>query len=221
MRFGKGILCALLLAPATAMARDGSGGGGFLDVFYTPQAEIEISDSSGSFTLGDGTGLGFRGRVLLEGGLFLQGEYQANEYDSFEDSSGSFDFKSEASILRGGFGIAAGESPVYGLVEFIKQELEFTDACGFFDPCSFDDTGYGVHVGLQSRGETSQLYAQIGLVDVGDFGNGLEFLVGGAINFSPTTGVFAEYRRTTEEDDSGAEAELSDLRAGLRIGFGG
>lgn len=195
--------------------------GGYLDIFYVPKAEIEFSDPSGSSTLGDGTGFGVRGRAEVEGGLFVQGEYQANEYESFEDSSGSFDFKSEAKMLRGGFGVSASESPLYGLVEFIKQELELTDACPFVQPCSFDDTGYGLHVGLQSRSETSHLYAQVGLVDVGDFGDGIEFLVGGAVNFNPTTAVFAEYRNTTQEDDSGAEAELSDLRAGLRIGFGG
>jgi len=210
------LVCALLLGPAPAMAQ-----GGFVDLFYVPKAEIDISDSSGSFTITDGTGIGLRGRAMLEGGLFLQGEYQANDYDSVEDSSGSFDFRSEAETLRGGVGVAAGESPLYGIVEFIKQELELTDACPFVQPCSFDDTGYGLHVGLQSRSETSHLYAQVGLVDVGDFGDGIEFLVGGAVNFSPTTAVFAEYRNTTQEDDSGAEAELSDLRAGLRVGFGG
>jgi len=215
MRSGMKALCALLLAPASAMAQDG-----FLDLFYVPKAEIELTDSSGSLTFGDGTGFGLRGRAMLEGGLFLQGEFQANEYDSIEDSSGSADFRSETKILRGGFGITAGESPLYGMLEFIKQELELTDACPFVQPCSFDDTGYGVHVGLQSRSETSQLYGQVGLVDVGDFGNGIEFLVGGAINFSPTSAVFVEYRSTTQEDDSGAEAEFTDFRAGLRLRFG-
>ena len=211
-----GLVCALLLAPASAMAQ-----GGFLDLFYVPKAEIDLTDSSGSVTFGDGTGFGVRGRAMLEGGLFLQGEYQANEYDTVEDSSGSADFRSEATMLRGGFGITAGESPLYGLLEFIKQEIELTDACPFVQPCSFDDTGYGAHVGLQSRSEASQLYGQIGIVDVGDFGNGIEFLVGLALNFSPTSAVFAEYRNTTQEDDTNTEFQFSDFRAGLRLGFGG
>lgn len=194
--------------------------GGFLDIYYVPKAEIEFSDPSSTFTLSDGTGFGLRGRAQLDGGVFLQGEYQANEYDRIESGGGSATFNSEASMLRAGAGLAAGDSPLYGLVEFIKQELEFTDGCGVFTPCRFDDSGFGLHLGLQSGSDGSHFYGQVGFIDVGDFGNGIEFLVGGVISLNPTTGLFADYRRTTEED-GGVEAEFSDLRVGLRAGFGG
>lgn len=206
-----GMVCALLMAPAAAMAGPG---GSHVDVYYVPNPEIEIDDGTDNITLKDGSGFGLRGRFGLQDELFVQLEFQSNQYDKASIAgccSGAFD--SEATALRGGVGFSVG-GPLYGLFEFIQQEIDLKDA-----DMSFDDNGYGVHLGLQGGGESSTIYAQVGYVDIGDFGNGFEFLVGGALNFSPTTAVFVDYRNTTQEDDAGGEAVLTDLRVGVRFNF--
>lgn len=208
-RIVEGLLCALLVTPFTATAQER----GFLDLAYTLEPELEISDPSGSVTFDAGSGLSLRGRAPMGNGLFLQGEYVANEYEEVE----GIGFKAEATLLRGGLGMRfSSESPVYGLVEFVKQEIDLVDA-----DVSFDDTGFAMSLGLQSApGGTSTMYAQLGYLDIGDFGDGFEFSVGGAVGVGPNSAILVDYRNSSTEDDSDGKGELSDLRLGLRIWFG-
>lgn len=205
-----GLMYALLLTPLAAAAAEG----GYLDLMYTIEPKLEISDSSGSITFDSGSGLGLRGRAPFADGLFLQGEYVANDYEEVE----GFAFDAEATMLRGGVGVKSPDSPLYGMLEFVTQEIDLVDAN---PPQSFDDSGYALSVGLQSEsGGTNTLYAQIGYVDIGDFGDGFEYMVGGAFGIGPSAAILVDYRRSATEDDSGAEGELKDLRLGLRLHFG-
>jgi hypothetical protein len=204
-QFGKALACMLLVGPAAAMA---SGNGGYLDLFYVPNADLELSDSGDTISSDGGAGFGIRARTATSDSFFFQGEYQKNEYDGFE----GVDLDTEASNLRLGLGLAGGDSGVYGLLEYVKVGL---DVEGFGEE---DDTGFGAHVGIRGSGPT-YLFGQIGMLDAGDFGNGLEFLIGGAMKVGDAASVVVDYRVTNLEDDDGAEAEFSDLRAGLRIGF--
>jgi hypothetical protein len=208
MRLAGSLLCALLVTPVTAVAREG----GFLDLMYTIEPEFEISDPSGSVTLDSGSGLSLRGRSPFADRLFLQGEYVVNEYEEVEGSA----FEAETTRLRGGLGLKAENSALYGLFEFVKQEIDLIDA-----GVAFDDTGIALSLGLQSRSAgNSAFHAQVGYLDLGDFGDGLEFSVGAAFGIGPQSAILVDYRNSVTEDDSGGEGQLSDLRVGLRIRFG-
>jgi hypothetical protein len=203
-----GSLFLVLAMPLAAAAQQG----GFLDLMYAPEPELELSDPSDSITFDGGSGLSLRGRVLLDGIAFLQGEYVANDYKEVE----GVDFDAESSLLRFGLGGKSADSPLYGLIEFVKLEIDLVDA-----DFSADDTGYAMSVGLQGApGDRSTLYAQLGYLDIGDFGDGLEFSVGGAFGIGDRTALLIDYRQSTTEDDSNAEGTFSDLRIGLRIAMG-
>jgi hypothetical protein len=202
-----GLLCALLAAPLTAVAQEG----GFIDLMYTLEPELTISDPSDSATLDSGSGLSLRGRIPLEGGSFLLGEYVANDYEEVE----GFDIDASVSLLRGGFGVKQEDSAWYGTLELVQQELEINGT-------SFEDSGFAMSIGLQGNpGDgTNVLYAQIGYLDIGDFGDGLELQAGAAFGLGPQSALVVDYRVSTTEDDFGGEGELTDLRVGLRLVFG-
>jgi hypothetical protein len=212
---GRTLLCALFMLPATAMA---GASGTYLDLFYLPNPEIEIDVSDPNCcdfttTLEDGSGFGLRLRGALQDGLFIQGSYVATEFDTVTftgDISGTADYSSEATELRAGVGFSIGDGPLYGLFEFIQQEIDTGE--------SFDDSGFGAHIGVQG-GERATFYAQVGYLDVGDFGDGIEFLIGGAIKVSDTVALFADYRNAKQDDGEGGEATITDLRAGARFHF--
>jgi hypothetical protein len=204
-QFGKVLAYMLLAAPAAAMA---SGNGGYLDLFYVPSADLELSDSSDTISSDGGAGFGIRARTAGSDSFFFQGEYQKDEYDGFE----GVDLDTETTNLRLGLGLAGGDSGIYGLLEYVKFGIDIE---GVGDE---DDNGFGAHVGVRGDGPT-YFFGQIGMVDVGDFGNGLEFLVGGAMKVGDAASVVVDYRVTNLEDDDGAEAKISDLRVGLRVGF--
>jgi hypothetical protein len=71
------------------------------------------------------------------------------------------------------------------------------------------------------------VYGQLGYVrlkndDFDDDVGGYEFTLGALIPFSDALGAFVDVRRTgLGHDDSPFELELTDVRAGVRIAFGG
>lgn len=183
---------------------------GFLGFYYVPKADLKLSDDTNTLNFDGGKGFGLKGLFPIGPNAFVQGEYQKNNYDGFE----GIQVDTDVTFLRIGFSLS-GDSGVYGLFEYIKEEMGFA---GF----NADDNGYGLHVGFRSQSDDSLSFVgQVGYLDVGGFGTGIEFLVGADYALNPTTGLFADYRNTSEEDDSGAKATFANIRVGVRFKLGG
>jgi len=214
MKFIKALLCASLVAPVTAFAAGNAGPTGYVDLFYTPSSKFDLDDpSAGSLKSDGGSGFGVRGRAALAAPVFLQGEFQSNSYDGFNGVK----VDTDVDLFRAGLGATFGESPFYGLAEYVRLKVAIP-AAGF----SESESGYGLHLGAQGSAASSlKLYGQVGYLDVGDAGTGFEFMVGGAASITPSVALFVDFRRSKLEDDSNATATISDLRTGLRVAFGG
>lgn len=178
------------------------GQGGYLDLFYIPKANVEITDpGSGSFD-DDGDGFGFRGLAPLSDGLAITGEYQTVGYDEFD-----FDYDQ----LRFGIGLAdESRSGVY--IEYIKTDRGGAEADGF-----------AIHARMESVSEGASFYGQLGYAMLNDDTedlNGLEFLAGLTAPLGTKMRGFVDYRQSTVKgDDSDVEFEFGDIRAGIRIAF--
>lgn len=171
---------------------------GFVDVYFIPDAKIEVTVPG--FGSGDdsGDGFGFRGMVPA-GGIAVTAEYQSAGYD---DSGIDFD------QLRLGIGFV-NETTSGLLVEYVDADLDGEPADGF-----------AVH----GRAAGPNLYGQIGYVMIeNDFEetSGLEFVVGITLgDRRGPLGGFIDYRRTMlEGDESNIEYEFSDVRIGVRLKF--
>ena len=183
----------------------------FLELYYVPQSDYETTDAAGLTQTSEG-GKGYGTKVIspLGTGGFLQSEYQKNRYDGFDGVPS----ETEVKTLRAGLVISGG-SGLYGLAEYIKQEVEASAQ-------SFDDEGYGVHIGLRtsSAGPISFL-VQAGYLDLDTLGAGFEYLLGAGYSLSLTMALYADYRNTTLEVDAGGKSTFADVRAGLRFKLGG
>lgn len=187
-----------------------------IDAYYViPEIESDDVFVEGDFfdaELKDGDGFGVKGRFDLTPTLFLAGEYQANDYDEFEiDGLGTAEIESELDFIRAGMGLRFGEdSPFYGYAEAVNAELTI-------DGEGDDETGFGVHLGVDAPvADALSLYGQIGYVDIDDT-DGFEFLGGAAFMFTPVFGAFADYRHTELEGDDDIKLTISDIRLGIRI----
>jgi len=205
MHMKKTLLAALLIgAPFTTMAAPASNG--WLDVYYN-DSDIEITVPG--FGSGDdsGDGFGIRGGAKFADSAFLYGEYQKNEFDA------GF----EVQYLRGGLGYIFSNSDsveFYGKAEVANVELD--DGAGG----SADETGFGVHGGIAFKPAPAiRIFGEVGYLDIGDAGDGLEYTIGGAFSFTDNLGIIADYRVSNLEDDTGTEVELSDLQLGVRFTF--
>lgn len=187
----------LAISPMTAMA---TGMGNSIDGYYVSSGlEVDVENvGSGD---DDGDGFGVKGTFAFADQLFFNGEYQTVGYD---DSDADLD------QIRAGVGIntSASEQIVfYGLAEFIS-----------FDFDNEDDSGFGVHGGaIFNLNQAIALNARLGYVDLGD-SDGLEWLAGGSFKFTPQVAAFIDYRVTNQED-SGVELDVDDLRIGARFIF--
>ena len=182
-----------------------------LDLYYVAQADYETTSSGAPAQKSDG-GKGYGAKVMTPAGpnSFLHGEYQKTRYDKFDGIAVETDIK----FLRAGFGVS-GDSGLYGLAEYIEQEIEMPTS-------GRQDKGYGVHLGYRSPSNDSLAFVgQAGYVDVGDFGTGVEYLVGTAYAVTPALGLFADYRNTQQTDDLDNEITFADIRVGLRFKLGG
>ncbi len=191
------IMCAGLLA-AAPMAGMAAGVGNQVDLYYI----------SGGIDAGgddDGDGFGLKGQFAFADNLFFNGEYQSVGYD---DSDVDLD------QLRLGVGYNTSlnaQTVLYGLAEFARIKI---DGGG-----SESESGFGLHAGLQyNMTEAFGLNARIGYVDIGDFGDGVEFLVGASFEFSKPFGAFIDYRVTQLDGDFG-DVDLDDFRVGIRFTF--
>lgn len=182
---------------------------GFLDLSYVPQAKVKVTiPGFGSFD-DDGDGYGLRGMVRAGEMLAFTGEYQTVTYDQLE-----LDYAQ----TRLGIGVA-GASGSGVFLEYVKGK--FSDSSG-----SSDRDGYGIHGRL--AGDVSpqvQLYGDLGyqkITDDFEDNTGLEFSMGGSVSLSPVIGLFADYRVSNlKGEDSDVEEKMTDLRAGVRVTFGG
>ncbi len=191
----------LALAPVGAMAASPIGNN--LDAYYISSG---IETGAGD---DDGDGFGAKGRFAFADTLFFSGEYQSSNYD---------DSDSDLNQLRLGVGFNSSISPqatLYGLAEFIQAEPDNTGIPSFDEA----QNGLGVHGGIQfNLGDDVSLDGRLGYVDIGDLGDGVEFLVGATYRLTPAFGIFADYRVTQIDGDFG-DIDVDDFRAGLRFAF--
>lgn len=218
---------ALSLLPQLSFAQavpNSAANPSYLDLYYVGVAELEVGD----FEFDDGDGFGVKGRFRLGNPLFLSAEYQNSEYDPFDvDNDGLLGgsttrYETELETFRAGLGVHLAETPFFVMGEYIglESELSTTGSEGDEETIGddYDESGFGAHAGIDGRfGQVLGLHAQIGYVDVGDSGDGLEYLAGLSFAFTPGIGVFADYRHTDLEED--VDTQLSDARVGLRISF--
>lgn len=205
MRIHTAGLSALMLSAFAFQANAQQTSFGHVDAYYIPNADLEISDATGS-AKDDGDGFGLKGRFLVSEQLFIAAEYQAVEYD---------DSELELDQLRVGVGFTMPINITLnfvGQVEYINAE---TDAPGV---SSESDDGFGVHAGLEAAlAPQFSLYGRVGFVSVDD-SDGPEFLVGARFKVTPNASLFADYR-ASRFSDSGTDLDLDDLRIGAGFHF--
>jgi hypothetical protein len=188
---------------------------GFIDWYRVPSASLALKDSTGSLTATPeqldsegGGGYGARVRVPI-GNAFFQGEFQNNTYDGFKGRPAT---ATEADLIRFGIGYKPAAWPLYASLEHISQSVEV----GIIE--EFKDSGYGAHVGIQG-GARARYHAEIGYVDVGELGAGVEYTVGGSYGLNRAFSLFVDHRTGTQKDGAGGLYEFSDTRLGIRIHF--
>lgn len=198
----------------------------YLDLYYVGIAELEADDVE----FDDGDGFGAKGRFMVTPDIFLSAEYQNSEYDPFNaqttDVFGQVfnrRFEIEVETFRVGGGVHFAESPFFVMGEYIgfEAELSTTGSEGDEEVVGedSDESGFGVHGGIDGQfNEMLGLHAQIGYIDVGDVGSGVEALIGASLSFNPGLGVFVDYRYSDLEEGN-SQTELTDVRVGLRVSF--
>lgn len=200
----KVLLLTALALPATAFANEGA----HIDAYYIPSSTLEFDFGNGVNPDDDGDGFGAKAFVPFgrTQSFFLEGEYQSTSFDDF-------DYDVDQLRLGGGWQtpVATGTFGLYG--EYAKLSIDDADADGF-----------GIHGRLAfpiSRGV--QLYGQVGYLSLEDDSNstidGVEFLVGGSVDFSPNIGAFIDYRYDNLQDDEDIKYKFGDVRVGIRVLF--
>ena len=171
---------------------------GHLDGYFIPNAEIDVSPGGDT----DGDGFGTKGRFAIADQWFINGEYQAVDYDR----SGDLD------QLRFGVGL---HSPLNQNVNFVGL-LEYINVDG--DRGGPDEDGFGVHGGLEAAlAPQFTVHGSVGFVMLDDL-DGPEFLVGLRYQATPQISIFGDYRMT-RLSDRGVDVDLDDLRIGVGYHF--
>lgn len=195
------LLSAPVLAEGAATARS------TLDVYFVPQADIEVTTATGSSS-DEGDGFGMRALILPGIGTAtitagISAEYQTKTFDSTLDYD----------QVRIGVGLVhSSSSGVFFEIDQFEVEGEETN-------------GLSAHGRFATKlGHAAQVYADLAylwLEDDNEDLTGPEVTIGAALG-DAGFGVFADYRVTQLEAElSDAEIELRDLRLGVRWGFGG
>ena len=215
-----------------------------LDLFYTSaELTLEGRTDSNAGTVGyradidslDGFGAKFRGSVADD--FFFSGEWQRLKAEhsglilSDPGTGASIESDGQGSLSysewRLGLGLPfyrARSLTVYGLVEYVDTELKTTFEAP--DPDSgapvsnaFKDEqkGAAAHAGaLFNPTRAWSVYGQIGYLHLEDL-DGLEYLVGTALQVHRYGGLFAEYRNSDLDGGADRQAELTPWRAGLYL----
>ncbi|HVT35394.1 MAG TPA: outer membrane beta-barrel protein [Nevskiaceae bacterium] len=200
------IICSIAACAGMAVAGGACAGqpAGNLDIYYLASSRLDLEVSGiGSATF-DGDGFGVRGRVNLPPNFFLHGAYQQGNHDKNGVNADLDDLR-----LGGGAQIPA--TPFYGSLELVNLKLSSGGS-------SSSESGFGIHAGALLQFDALSLNAEVGYLSVGDAGNGAEYLVGGAFNFTPQWAFVADYRVTQLEKD-GVTTKPQDARVGVRYNF--
>ena len=171
--------------------------GAFVDFFFIPSAEIEVTIPGAGSGDDDGDGFGFRGMVPA-GGIAVTGEYQSTSYD---------DSGIDADQLRLGIGLV-NETTSGLLLEYVDADIDGEAADGF-----------AVH----GRIAAENFYGQLGYVMLEEDFEALavvEFVFGVTLGGRGPLSGFIDYRRSSlEGDESNIKTEFTDLRMGARLRF--
>ncbi len=207
MRTIKFMLGASVLALAPTLA---TAGGAAVDAYYVLAGDLEVNGSA----FDNGDGYGGRAQLQFSDFGFITAEYQANDYSSLEGTS----IDGQLTAIRAGLGFDLGaNNPFYVRGEYVDFEFESSPTILGADR---DDSGYGIHVGAAgSLSEALGVYAEVGYLDVGDFGDGMEYMVGALLSLSGGSGLFVDYRYSSLTGDHDVEQKLGDIRTGVRIAF--
>jgi len=190
-------LCALgLSANASATTLDS------LDVYFL-HGDVEASDPAGGSASYDADGFGAKFRGSVGDDFFFSGEYQQLRTDA-----GAVGDQTEWRLGLGTPLARTGGLTIYGLLEYVHMQVDRTD---------FDDDGAAAQVGvLFSPSERLSLYGQAGYLKLRE-ADGPEYLLGAAFQIKRWGGLFAEYRDTSLERDSGGDAGFSGFRTGVYL----
>jgi opacity protein-like surface antigen len=206
MDMNKTLLAAAVLAavPFSTMAA-APASSAYLDVYYVDSGvELDGADDDG-----DGFGARIAGKVADN--IKLHGEYQTVNYD---DSDIDLD------QIRAGASISFSQSDalkLFGKLEFVNLKADGGGA-------DESESGFGVHGGLGFNVTPEfKLSASLGYLDVGDFGDGIEYNLGGSFDVTPAIAIVANYRVTDLQDgDFGAgsfDTKVDDIQVGVRFRF--
>ena len=193
---------AVALVSTLGMGTAHAGEFDYLDLYFVPQANLDISIPGLGSADDDGDGFGIKGRAHVAETVTLHGEYQAVTLDD-----------SDLDIDQLRFGVGAHSSAdsgarFFGDAEFVSIDLE-----------GEDQSGFGLHGGLSFTGESALSgFARIGYLTLDDV-DGFEFSLGVDLAFSPQFGGFIDYRSTALEADDSTEFDFTDLRIGIRFHF--
>ncbi|TJY59885.1 porin family protein [Sinimarinibacterium sp. CAU 1509] len=207
MRTIKSLVGASILALTPALA---SAGGVAVDAYYVAVADLEVDGNA----YDSGDGFGGRAQMQFSDLGFITAEYQANDYSSLEGTS----IDGELTAIRAGLGFDLGaNNPFYVRGEYVDFKFESSPTILNADR---DDSGYGIHVGAAGAlSEALGVYAEIGYIDIGDFGDGMEYMVGALLTVSGGSGIFVDYRYSSLTGDRDIDQKLGDIRTGVRIAF--
>ncbi|TJY59886.1 hypothetical protein E4T66_11935 [Sinimarinibacterium sp. CAU 1509] len=195
------LVSLLLTSPLVAQA----GAFDAFDIYAVPDSGLEIDGPLGTIESEEGDAFGVRLLNSFGEHVFAAGQYQSSTYQGVGDP--------DLDQLRAGLGYSIGTLPVYVLAEYVRYELGLVNSNG-------DDNGFGVHLGGKfDLFKYFSVEARVGYLDVGDAGNGFEYVAGAALNLDANFSVFAEYQETRLNNDADQDVIVADIRTGLRFRF--
>ncbi len=175
------------------------------DIYAVPESGLDVDGPLGEIKSEEGDAYGVRLSTSFGEHVFAAGQYQSSTYEGVSDP--------DLDQLRAGLGYSIGSLPVYVLAEYVRYELGVVNGAG-------DDTGFGVHLGGKfDLFKYFSVEARVGYLDVGDAGDGFEYVAGLALNLDANFSVFADYQETRLSNDADQDIVVADVRAGLRFRF--
>jgi hypothetical protein len=176
-----------------------------LEVYSVPESGLELDGPLGKIESDEGDAFGARLSTSFGEHVFAAGQYQSSTYEGVGDP--------DLDQLRAGLGYSIGTLPVYLLAEYVRYGLGVVSG-------SDDENGFGVHLGgMFDLFKYFSVEARVGYLDVGDAGDGFEYLAGLAVNLDANFSVFADYQETRLSNDADQDIVVADVRAGLRFRF--
>ncbi|MGH8504669.1 MAG: outer membrane protein [Stenotrophobium sp.] len=207
------VVFATLLPVVAAQARpgwgdqpwfsQGPGNSSYLDVYYTPSANLHIDDPVLGPASDTATGYGARGQFMVAPNLAISGDYQRNDYDKLDDNVDRY---------SAGIGLVGEGGGIYA------------EYAGFDFPGDHL-SGLGVHARINfPLARNVNLFGDAGYLtglrdDRGDTYNGPDLGGGLSIGLTPQLSLFGEYRYTRLDGPDSVSYEFDDVRTGMRFNF--